>query len=164
MRILSFFVALVVAVAFLGCQDGNSPIAPEHASVAPTFVKSSSDSKGVLILNTEVSSGYGNVHEIVYDLLGSIQYSLVTEDGGKGVLELSIDATLTEKNANGEVKTIQSKTTEIFEALEEVTEFSREFTVDETHSALNLLIEFKISNNSINVQKVALVHSGEIAG
>ncbi|MBX2990335.1 MAG: hypothetical protein KF749_04095 [Bacteroidetes bacterium] len=164
MRILSFFVALVVAVAFLGCQDGNSPIAPEHASITPTFVKSASIPGGLLILNAEVSSGYGNVHEIVYDLGGSIRYSLVTEEGGKSILELLIDATLTEKNANGEVKKIQSEKAEYFEALEEITFFSQEFSVDGTQGSLHLFIEFQLSGNQIQVQRVALVDSNEAAG
>lgn len=164
MRTLSYLIAFVVAAAFLGCQDSNSPIAPEHASTTPTFVKGASVPGSLLILNAEVSSGYGNVHEIVYDLAGSIRYSLVTEDGGKSILELSIDATLTEKNANGEVKKIQSETTDYFESLEEVTFFSKEYAVDGTSSSLKLLIEFQLSGSHIHVQKVALVDSNGVAG
>lgn len=166
MKKLSFGVALIVSVsAFLvGCQESNGPVSPEQSSVTPAFIKTgSSVPQGVIVLDTEVSGGNGNVHEVVYDLNGTIQYTLTPEGNNIFNIGLGVDATLSSRNGNGEEGKIQSITQDKLVILEETSTYSKAFMVDGIGIGIQLFIEFKVSSDQMQIEKIVLVNSHEFA-
>lgn len=166
MKRFSIVLAFIVSVLVVGCQnsDFSNPISPDRSSGVTSSMKGNLNPDGFIELKKEFSIRRGNIFERIYNLEGTIQYTLVYDGDNNYSLSLVTDATLRSQNEKEEGAVIYDESIELLKLSEkEVMSKSKTFTIDNFADNLQLHIEFQISMDAVEVSDIRLTESGKLA-